>query len=115
MADTETARLCVQIIHSHFGPLTAVSAAHFGQSVDQNKIAVSTDCRIHLAHARSPSAGSIGQVYISETPHRTRVYSRTGTAQRAMACADGRRRGGAGGKRGGMSHAIEVWEASLAS
>jgi DNA-directed RNA polymerase III subunit RPC3 len=27
MADADTARLCVQIIHSHFGPLTAVSTS----------------------------------------------------------------------------------------
>lgn len=26
MADEDTARLCVQIIHTHFGPLTSVSA-----------------------------------------------------------------------------------------
>lgn len=46
MADADTARLCVQIVHSHFGPLTSVSAlldfAMILISIDTRQAIVST-------------------------------------------------------------------------
>lgn len=113
MADTETARLCVQIVHSHFGPLTAVSLFCSPQKPEPFSNFISSECGVRRAHQRPTNVIANCPIFVFEAADCSCGNTGSGATQSVVAFDFGRGGAGFGVQYRGVFDEVEIWAICL--
>lgn len=116
MADRHTQLLCVEIIHSHFGPLTAVRGKSCWNSKQQmsDSSFLTKETIFDSARSRTALTGADNSLLRIETSNGASVYHHPYSAQHTLAYEGKRRCGNVRGQYKRMPYANTIREVHLA-